>query len=69
MSNLLIPIIAEGFLDGTSSFTCQSGFIDRALKLYKDLRIVCERREFDNAADRIVRVVFRVQGNWWNGAR
>jgi len=41
----------------TSSFTRQSGVIDRALKLYKDPRIVRERREFSNAVDRIVRVV------------
>lgn len=45
MSNLF-PIIAEGFMGRTSSFIRQSGVIGRILKLYKDLRIVCERREF-----------------------
>jgi len=57
MNNLLVPTFAEGFMGRTSSFTRQSGVIDRALKLYKDPRIVRERREFGNAVDRIVRVV------------
>jgi hypothetical protein len=44
-------------MDRISSFTRQSGVIVRVLKLYKDLRNVFERREFDNAVDRIVRVI------------